>query len=51
MVTIIERTGGRYEIQDVEFGKVYKWCPHRRRVPLRADAGPHKLPDHLPVRG
>lgn len=27
MVTVIERTGGRYEIQDVEFGKVYKWCP------------------------
>jgi hypothetical protein len=29
MVTIIERTGGRYKIQDVEFGKVYKWHPER----------------------
>ena len=27
MVTVIERAEGRYEIQDVEFGKVYKWYP------------------------
>jgi hypothetical protein len=27
MVTVIERTIGRYEVQDVEFGKVYRWCP------------------------
>jgi hypothetical protein len=27
MVKVIERSGGRYEIQDVEFGQVYKWCP------------------------
>ncbi len=27
MVTVIERSGGRYEVQDVEFGQVYKWCP------------------------
>jgi hypothetical protein len=27
MVTVIERTEGRYEVQDVEFGSVYRWCP------------------------
>lgn len=27
MVRVIERSGGRYEVQDVEFGQVYKWCP------------------------
>ena len=27
MVTVIERTEGRYEVQEVEFGRVYKWCP------------------------
>ncbi|MDX6379817.1 MAG: hypothetical protein QOI57_841 [Rubrobacteraceae bacterium] len=27
MATVIERSGGRYEVQDVEFGQVYKWCP------------------------
>jgi len=24
---IIERTEGRYEVQDVEFGQVYRWRP------------------------
>jgi hypothetical protein len=24
---VIERVEARYEIQDVEMGKVYKWCP------------------------
>ena len=27
MVRVIERSGGRYEVQEVEFGRVYKWCP------------------------
>ncbi len=27
MMKIVERTQGHYEIQDVEFGKVYKWHP------------------------
>jgi hypothetical protein len=26
-VTVVECIEGVYEIQDVEFGKVYKWCP------------------------
>jgi hypothetical protein len=29
MVTVIERTEGRYDVQEVEFGKVYKWRPER----------------------
>ncbi len=32
MVTSIERTEGRYEVQEVEFGKVYKWRPERVMV-------------------
>jgi hypothetical protein len=24
---VIERIGGRYQVQEVEFGQVYKWCP------------------------
>ncbi len=26
---VIERAEGRYEIQDVEFGRVYKWRPEQ----------------------
>lgn len=26
MITL-ERIDGHYEVQDVEFGQVYKWCP------------------------
>ena len=25
----IERIGGYYEIQEVDFGLVYRWCPER----------------------
>ncbi len=27
MIRVIKRVDGRYETQDVEFGRVYKWCP------------------------
>ncbi len=27
MVKVVECIGARYELQDVEIGKVYKWCP------------------------
>ncbi len=27
MVTIVERTEGHYDVQEVEFGRVYRWCP------------------------
>ena len=29
MVTVIERTEGRYEVLEVEFGEVYRWLPER----------------------
>ncbi len=34
---MIERVEGRYEVQDVEFGKVYRWCPER--VVVDCDCG------------
>jgi hypothetical protein len=36
-VGVIERAEGRYEVQDVEFGRVYKWCPER--VVVECDCG------------
>ena len=29
MAKVIERVQARYEVRDVEFGKVYKWRPER----------------------
>jgi hypothetical protein len=29
MLTAIERTEGHYEVQEVDFGRVYRWCPER----------------------
>ena len=29
MTTVIEHTQGSYEVQDVQFGKVYKWRPEK----------------------
>lgn len=29
MLTASERTKGHYEVQEVDFGKVYRWCPER----------------------
>ena len=29
MAKVIECAQARYEVQDVDFGKVYKWCPER----------------------
>ena len=29
MAKVIERVQARYEVQEVEFGKVYKWRPER----------------------
>jgi hypothetical protein len=34
---VIERVDARYEVQDVEFGKVYKWRP--QSVVLECDCG------------
>jgi hypothetical protein len=27
IVQVIERTEGHYDVQEVEFGTVYRWCP------------------------
>jgi hypothetical protein len=29
VVKVIERVEAHYEVQDLEMGKVYKWCPQR----------------------
>ncbi len=34
---VIKRVDGRYETQDVEFGRVYRWCPEC--VVLECDCG------------
>ena len=37
MANVIERSGGRYQVHDVEFGQVYKWCPEC--VVVQCDCG------------
>ncbi len=37
MVRIIERVSGRYDVQEVELGRVYRWCP--KRVVLECHCG------------
>ncbi len=37
MMTTIERTEGHYDVQEVEFGKVYRWRPEC--VVLECDCG------------
>ncbi len=32
MVTIVKHIQGHYDVQEVEFGKVYRWCPERTVV-------------------
>jgi len=32
MVKVIERVAAHYEVQDLEMGKVYKWCPETAGV-------------------
>ena len=34
---MIERTEGHYEVQEVEFGRVYRWCPES--VLVECDCG------------
>ena len=29
MVKVIERVDAHYEVQDLEMGKVYRWCPEK----------------------
>ena len=32
MGTIAQRSGGHYDVEEVEFGKVYRWRPERIKV-------------------
>ena len=34
---VVERTEGHYEVQEVEFGRVYRWCP--KRVIVECECG------------
>lgn len=29
MATVVEQVKGHYDVQEVEFGRVYRWCPGR----------------------
>ncbi len=29
VVRIIERVAGRYDVREMELGRVYRWCPER----------------------
>ena len=50
---VIERIGGYYEAQEVDFGVVYRWCPGLvprflvDGVRVRRDAEPHLLNGYL----
>jgi hypothetical protein len=37
MLTMVERVEGHYEVQNVEFGQVYRWCPEC--VVVKCDCG------------
>lgn len=37
MLTAVKRTGGHYEVQEVDFGRVYRWCPER--VDIECECG------------
>jgi len=40
-VRVVEHIEGRYEAEDVEFGRVYRWCPGS--VVLKCACGVEKL--------
>ena len=41
MVTVIEHTGGRYDVHATEFGRSYRWVPDR--VVVDCDCGERPL--------
>ena len=38
---VIERTKGHYDVQEIQFGTVYRWCPER--VVVECDCGRGQL--------
>jgi hypothetical protein len=50
VVKVVECIGARYELQDVEIGKVYKWCPAIVTFDVAAERDrplPHQQPPAL----
>ncbi|MDP8950641.1 MAG: hypothetical protein M3N18_00060 [Actinomycetota bacterium] len=47
MVEVIERVAGRYEAQDVEFGRVYSWCPET--VLVECDCGKRSVHKRMEI--
>ena len=41
---VIERTEGHYDVQEVEFGTVYRWCPEC--VVVECYCGERQTPTH-----
>lgn len=37
MLTAVKHTGGHYEVQELDFGRVYRWCPER--VDIECECG------------
>jgi hypothetical protein len=37
MLKAVKRTGGHYEVQELDFGRVYRWCPER--VDIECECG------------
>jgi hypothetical protein len=42
MITALEQIEGHYEVQEVEFGKVYRWSP--RHLKIECECGEKLLP-------
>lgn len=42
---VIEHTKGHYDVQEVQFGTVYRWCPER--VVVECDCGQKTTLTHL----
>lgn len=39
MLSTIERTEGHYEVQEVDFGRVYRWCPEHINIDCECGEG------------
>ncbi len=46
-VEVIERVAGHYEAEDVEFGRVYSWCPET--VLIECDCGKRSVHKRMDV--
>lgn len=37
MITVVERIRGHYDVEEVEFGRIKRWCPER--IVARCECG------------